>query len=393
MNSIQCQTWNIRFFCRYRILDRYILQQFIQAFFIGVFGGIALLLGQQLLLFTDLLIQKGVSGSTVLQLLVLSLPAIAVLTFPIAGLFATLIVIARMGADFELAALRAAGVSYLRIFQPFILLGLVISALSFSVNDFVAPYTNHKVRLLNQSLLLSQDAIPLEPEQFLSIGDRRWLYVNSVESDTLEMAEILLFDFDADSSEGHYPKLISADTARWQDGVLDLNLANVWQFNGDGSSHYTGSVGELRFTIGRALVEYLLGEKSPQELSSRDLGEQIRQLSTEGLSQEQLSQLQSEWHLKFAIPLSSLFAILIAAPLGIQTVRKTGRYGGVVVALSIIFLYYGLLSLARSWGQIGILQPWLSAWLPNLFFGVAAVVLLYPYIHESILLKNAHNER
>ncbi|MEM9449464.1 MAG: LptF/LptG family permease, partial [Cyanobacteria bacterium P01_E01_bin.6] len=193
-----------------------------------------MLLGQQLLLFTDLLIQKGVSGSTVLQLLVLSLPAIAVLTFPIAGLFATLIVIARMGADFELAALRAAGVSYLRIFQPFILLGLVISALSFSVNDFVAPYTNHKVRLLNQSLLLSQDAIPLEPEQFLSIGDRRWLYVNSVESDTLEMAEILLFDFDTDSSAGHYPKLISADTARCQDGVLDLNLANVWQFNGDG---------------------------------------------------------------------------------------------------------------------------------------------------------------
>ncbi|WP_051039870.1 LptF/LptG family permease [Synechococcus sp. PCC 7336] len=364
------------------ILDKYVFQEFIQPFLLGVGGGTVLLLGHQLLLYTDLLVQKGVNGITVLQLLILSLPAIFVITFPIAGLFATLLVLGRMGADRELAALQASGISHLRIFLPFLLVGMAIACLSFSLNDGVVPYTNHKVRQLNQNLLLSQDAILLEPQQLVSIGDRRWLYIADIGQEAKEMKGVLLFDFESENDAGNYPKLISANSATWQESKLALNNANVWQYNDDGSGRYTGRVRILQFRLGQALVSYLLGEKLPQELSSRALREQIRQLATEGLPAEQFAQLESEWHLKFALPFSSVFAIAIAAPLGVRTVRQAGRYGGVVVAIAIVFAYYCLLSVARSWGHIGALSPWLAAWLPNLAFAAASLLLLRPYMNE-----------
>jgi lipopolysaccharide export system permease protein len=88
----------------------------------------------------------------------------------------------------------------------------------------------------------------------------------------------------------------------------------------------------------------------------------------------------TEYHLKFAIPLASFFAILVAAPLGLQTVRQTGRYGSVALAIVLVFVYYVLMSLGRAMGRVGYIDPWLAAWLPNMIFGGVGLGLLWRFL-------------
>jgi lipopolysaccharide export system permease protein len=95
---------------------------------------------------------------------------------------------------------------------------------------------------------------------------------------------------------------------------------------------------------------------------------------------QEIKRMKTEWHLKFSIPFASFFAILIAAPLGLQAVRQTGRYGGVAVAIVLVFIYYVLLSLGRSMGKAGLLEPWLAAWMPNMGFGGIGLLLLWRFI-------------
>ncbi|MEN9220534.1 MAG: LptF/LptG family permease, partial [Thermostichales cyanobacterium GMQP_bins_62] len=111
-------------------LDRYLVGELIVPFFLGVAGGVTLLLGNQFFLYTELLVRKGAPPLVMLQILVLNLPAILILTFPIAGLLATLLVLGRMGADSEITAMRAAGISLTRLLIPLLIVGLGISALA-----------------------------------------------------------------------------------------------------------------------------------------------------------------------------------------------------------------------------------------------------------------------
>ena len=363
-------------------LEGYLLKEMIRPFFLGVAGGTTLLLGNQLFLYTDLLVKKGAPPLTILQILVLNLPAILVVTFPIAGLFATLLTLGKMGADSEIIALRAAGVSYRKLFLPVLTIGLAISLIAFSTNDYVVPLTNQKVRTLNHNLFLSQDAVLLNPRELFKVDDDLWFYIGEVNKDTGEMYDVLILDRNAETEEPlRYPQVITAESAEQLEQSWKLYGAVVRRYDPDGHTYYEGQVGTMELNVVSNLVNLVRGEKVPQEMSSRELDARLKELETTALNPQELRRLWTEWHLKFSIPFASFFAILIAAPLGLQAVRQTGRYGGVAVAIVLVFIYYVLLSLSRSLGRVGTLDPWLAAWLPNIAFGgLGSMLLLWRFI-------------
>lgn len=361
-------------------LETYLLKEMIRPFFLGVGGGTTLLLGNQLFLYTDLLVKKGAPPMTILQILILNLPAILVVTFPIAGLFATLLTLGKMGADSEIIALRAAGVPYRKLFVPVLLIGLTISGIAFYMNDYIVPLTNQKVRTLNHNLFISQDAVLLNPQEIFKVDDHLWFYIGDIDPETGLMKDVLILDRKAETGVLRYPQVITAETARQVDQNWLLEGAVVRRYDPEGRTYYEGQVGTMELNIVSELVNLVRGEKVPQEQSSQELNEQIQLLRQSGVPQQEVTRLEAEWHLKFAIPLASFFAIMIAAPLGLQAVRQTGRYGGVAVAIVLVFIYYVLLSLGRSLGRAGLLDPWLAAWMPNMVFGGIGTLLLWRYM-------------
>jgi lipopolysaccharide export system permease protein len=64
----------------------------------------------------------------------------------------------------------------------------------------------------------------------------------------------------------------------------------------------------------------------------------------------------------------------------LQTVRQTGRYGSVALAIVLVFVYYVLMSLGRAMGRVGYIDPWLAAWLPNMIFGGVGLGLLWRFL-------------
>lgn len=357
-------------------LEGYILKEMIRPFFLGVAGGTTLLLGNQLFLYTDLLVKKGAPPTTILQILVLNLPAILVVTFPIAGLFATLLTLGKMGADSEITALRAAGISYRKLFIPVLAIGMGISLIAFCTNEYVVPLTNQKVRTLNHNLFLSQDAVLLNPREIFKVDDDLWFYIGEVDKDTGLMYDLLILDRNSETGALRYPQVITAESAEQLEQSWKLYGAAVRRYDSDGHTYYEGQVGTMELNVVSNLVNLVRGEKVPQEMSSQELLNRLKELEASAFDPRELMRLRTEWYLKFSIPFASFFSILIAAPLGLQAVRQTGRYGGVAVAIVLVFIYYVLLSLSRSLGRVGTLDPWLAAWMPNIVFGGLGSFLL-----------------
>ena len=137
-----------------KIIDRYVLRELAAPFLFGVGAFAAVFIGGSLLFkFTRLVAEQGMPLGKALLVFLYWLPGYVVLTFPMAALLAALLAFGRMSGDGETTAIRAGGVSLLRVMVPVMAAGHllvfgfvegIITALAFSylaVSDpsLVAP--------------------------------------------------------------------------------------------------------------------------------------------------------------------------------------------------------------------------------------------------------------
>ena len=86
-------------------------------------------------------------------------------------LFGTLLAFGRLAADNEITALRTSGVSFLRICRTPLIVGLAMFALSYYVNDTVAPKAVEMSTRTFYQIVYHTEELPILP-QFLRSIDR-----------------------------------------------------------------------------------------------------------------------------------------------------------------------------------------------------------------------------
>src|SRR5262247_3910734 len=123
------------------ILDRYVWKELGPPFGIGVGVFTFFLFIDRIYQLTNLVITKNVPFVLVLSLLGFMLPAFLTLTLPMALLVAVLLVCGRLAGDLEITALKASGVSPLRLFRPFVVAALVVTAVIAWLTLFVNPWS------------------------------------------------------------------------------------------------------------------------------------------------------------------------------------------------------------------------------------------------------------
>ncbi len=128
-----------------RILDRYIYKEMGPPFLIGVGVFTFFLVIDRIYQLTDLVITKNVPFALVLPLLMYMLPAFLALTLPMALLVAVLLVCGRLAGDLEVAALKASGVSPMRLFRPFLAIGIIITLLISWLTLVVGPVVERRL--------------------------------------------------------------------------------------------------------------------------------------------------------------------------------------------------------------------------------------------------------
>lgn len=354
------------------ILDRYILTELIRPFLMGVGGFIVILIGNTLYLFAELIVNTGVPLKDVVLLLLYSLPANIVITFPVAFVFATLLAIGRMSKDSEFTALRSVGVSFKRMLTPMMLTSLVVSYGAFYVNDEVVPWANRKtVDLVRQNFLRqSPNQMMLKENVFFKdTGVERYFYVRQVDRRANDMYDVFIFDHRAETS-----RTITGQTARWDKGRWLMQNGVVADYDASGEVIKEQGFKEMAVPVKTDPEAHIAsGERSPQEKKARELGEEIEILRGGGTDTRSL---EVDYHTKFSLPLSTFFAALVAAPLGARFSRL-GGFIGVVFTIILVFIYYVLMTVFRSLGNNGVVDPITGAWAQNYLYAMVGLFLLW----------------
>jgi len=124
------------------------LRQHLAPFGVALGALTLLMLGQQIAKQLPGLLGKGLPSSEIVEVFVLSVPFVVAVTLPMAVLIAVLRVFTRVAVDGEITAMKAGGVSVLRLITPALGGAACVATFTFLWNDQILPRSNHRLRSL-----------------------------------------------------------------------------------------------------------------------------------------------------------------------------------------------------------------------------------------------------
>lgn len=175
-------------------LDILILRSFIGPFIVTFFITLFVLVMQFFWLYMDELIGKGLGIWMIVQLLFFMSTTMVPLALPLGILLASIMTFGSMGENFELVAIKSAGISLLRFMRPLLFFIMFIGGLAFLFNNNVIPYANLKALSLLYDLRNSKPTFNIRAGQFNKDIDGFSIRVGEKDKDGKTIRNIIIYD-------------------------------------------------------------------------------------------------------------------------------------------------------------------------------------------------------
>jgi len=360
------------FVFKMKVLHRYIITEFIPPTFLALFVFTFVLTMERIFESINLLISKGVSLSSVLQLLGYALPSILVYSIPMAILAGTLLCFGRLSSDNEIIAVQASGVSLYSLFFPVIILSFIVSIFLVSFNERIAPQSYNQFRKLYYQIIHKNPVLKLEERSFLEIKDYM-LYVEKVKQKKGKLSGIIMYEM---KKEG-FPTLITAQQGNMisneQQVVFRLFDGSIQQKDKDDPNKYSITYFK-NYDISLDLTQTPPPKaKRIRQMEKSELLQEIKRLKRDNIPTHSL---EVEYHQRKSIAFAAFVFCLIGIPLGIKT-RQKGKSIGFGLSLVLSLLYWFLLVEGITLGERGIIPPFFGVWIANLIIGIAGTWMIY----------------
>ncbi|MDR2431167.1 MAG: LptF/LptG family permease [Candidatus Margulisbacteria bacterium] len=360
------------FLGRFKIIDRYIINEIAGPFVLGMAG--LVIIGMMDIVFSlvDMFFNNGVPFPIVFKILIFKIPAIMVLFFPMAILFSTTIVLIRMIKDSELTVFRAGGVSLLRVILPVFAAGLIASLLSFGNNEKLVPWANSVSEDLIDKAVLKKPVADILENTFFKESDARYFYIRKIDKQNNTMEDVVI-----NETTGSFPRAITAKKAFWDGDRWLLEKGIIHKFDENGALSYQGDFENMQIHIDKGFYNYYKSQKSPMEMSSKELSEKIDNFKKSG---QKTDSLEVAYYMKYSLPLACLIFALVGTALLLFFMGSGRDLWGVIVAVLLALLSVGfyifLMATFRAMGNGGRLAPFWGAWAPNFIYGLLALGII-----------------
>jgi lipopolysaccharide export system permease protein len=356
-----------------RLLDRYVIRNFVQVYFYCIAGFISIWLIFDVSDNISSFIDNHIGLLLVVRYYATQIPQVFIILLPVALLLSLLFALGRMSRSNEIVSMLTAGVSLPRVLLPLIAIGLLTVAASMALNYSLAPHAE----LARKTFLSEAQSRPgrnIQGQVFRNRTDlRTWFIQNFRLGDNMfNHVQVL----QQDAKDNIIMSYVAA-RANYRPETKTWDLENVRLAYYDASGNITKE--EFRPTL---TIEHW--SETPFRLSSANV--QAEALSVPELSEylhfnadfpaTLLAPFRTHFQYRLALPWTCLVVVCIAAPLGIGYSRR-GVLSSVAAAVILVFSNNFLVHLFLALGEGDRVPAWIAAWTPNILFAGIGLYLLY----------------
>lgn len=368
-----------------RLLDRYLLRELLVPFGYCLIGFLIFWISSDIFSQLSDFQKLRLKFDEVVEYYVMRLPDMLSYVLPIAFLLAMLYALTNHARHHELTAIRAAGVSLLRLSMPYLGLGFLLSVGLFAINELWAPQSSDAAEeILNRHQAKRPGAADRDWEPklgFYNYQEHRWWFAESYHLTDGEMVRAHVIWLPPD---GTRREILAERVAR---------VSGMWIFTNVHMLVYSGEKGAVPEQSETEWLPMPVFTESPEQIKSEIKVNKLTSFKTvrkaqlpvlEILEYKRLhpggtnkdAMLDTKLHGRLAAPWTCFVVVLIALPFGAATGRRNVAVG-VASSILICFAYFVLSQLALALGTGGRVLPWVAAWSPNAFFAITGLALTW----------------
>lgn len=351
-----------------KILDRYLVKQFLQTILFGLLAFTLLFVVIDLMENLGDFIDQDVPTPLIFQYYLVFIPEMIRLMTPVAVLLASLFTAGKMANLNELTAIKASGVSLYRFMTPFIITSILISIGSVYFGGYLVPIANkHKIFIEQNSM--KKGIVFFGSNIFFQDSKTRIVTISYYDVTQGQANQISIQEFDPNDKT----KLISrTDSYRMN---YDSTKAAWFVYDGI-TRHFSDSTETVDKFIVREFKDMnfkpsdvIQKQRKPEEMTLSDLknfaAEQLR-------TGNNPTAILIEYHSRIAFAFASMIVVLFGLP-----ISANRRRGGLAIQfginLLITFIYLVFMKVSQAFGKSGVLNPLITAWFANFIFLLAAL--------------------
>jgi len=356
-----------------RRCDRYLLREMVGPFFLALAGLVLFILLNIILSLSDLMVDRGIGMLTLLRLVALKMPSLLVIAVPMSALFATFLGLGRLVHDREIVALESLGIPLRRILVPLIVAATAVGIADFAVYNWGVPASEYAYQQELRGVIFRQGIPRITANAFFKGADNQFFYIRRYDEEAGTLHDIHIYD----TTGRLFPHaqsrvtMITAETGRWTGAAWLLESGHVYGFDGDGILAYSGSFEELTIPLEQSVEEILSRSRTPSEMGIAELSRRIEVARRTG---QRPDEFLVEKHLKFSLPLATIVFVLVGGTMSLMF-NPRSRAVGIVVGLLLVAFFQGVLWWTQTLGRRGAMNPVLSAWFPDIVFGLFGLAL------------------
>lgn len=175
-------------------LHLYVIKSFLGPFFMTFFIVVFVLLMQFLWRYVGDLVGKGLSLKILGEMLFYASFGLLPYAFPLAMLLASIMTFGSLGENYELVAMKSAGISLFRIMKPLMVIAVFVSLTAFYFANYILPQTNLKFTTLMVSVKQQRPELVLQEGVFTNEIDGYNIKVGRKDKKTNVLYDLLIYD-------------------------------------------------------------------------------------------------------------------------------------------------------------------------------------------------------
>lgn len=318
---------------------------------------------------TNYLSKYQPSSGHLAQYYLYQIPGLVVQSLPICALIASVVTMVLLGRTNEVTAMRAAGMSPLRIGLPIIMGSFLLTGLSFVTGEGILPLSAQKMHYIQQVLIEKEsDEQNGDSTRWFRRGKQLFNYREFVPLNNLLLGVSI-----TEVGPSFRPiQILEAESAFYQlesdNWILrNVKITKFWQ-NGTISSveRKTGVVTSLPIDPRKLTKE----RRMPNEQSLHELRDTISRGESIGAD---VTPYSVDMNIKLAFHFSSVVVSLIGLKFGYRSERSTETARGVLLGIAVGVGYWVVLSAGRAMAKGGAIHPILGAWSANIVIALYAL--------------------
>lgn len=357
----------------FKKLDRYIIRKFLSTFFFTALlitmGSIVIHASEQVNKFIQ---QNLTFKQIVFDYYVHYIPWINGLMWPIFVLISVLFFTSKMAKDTEIIPILNAGVSYKRLMVPYMISASIIAGIFYLGNSYFIPKSNYLKNEFDAEFLSRKRKKTLSNNVHFFVKPDTKIYVKYYRKRDSTAQKFWMETFDED---GNLIKLVKAKKIKHKEDpdIWTLDDYSIRTINGLHEELITKQGEKLDTQLHFMPSDFIQHIKQMEIMTSKELESFIVKEKARGLDNTRNCEI--ELHRRRAYTFTILIMTIIAFSVASRKVR-----GGMGLHLAIgvvIGSAFELLSkFSKTFASNLILDPGLAIWMPNIIFGVVAVILI-----------------